>query len=379
MPERKRGEAVILGILTAVPGGWSRSPVGPQTVSYKALQRAGKSLGVRVLVFRPRDVDWRAHRVVGWIWSARGRRWRKIRSPMPDVVYNRVPRRSLEQAGPFQACTRRLVNRGVTLFNPGFFDKRWVYDVLAGDPRSTGHLPPTSRVHSGGDVLWALEQWHSVFVKPVHGTRGRGLLYLHGGPRRVHFHATGTGRHRTGSMTLRQLMPTLNRLIRRRPYVVQSAVDRARYRQRPFDVRTLVQRGPEGEWLVTGMAGRVAGRGCLATHESQGGFRAPLDPVLRETFPSRVECIRQGLEETALGAAQALQQASSSLLGEMSIDLTLDREGHVWILECNSKPMRFDERGIRHRHHLYLLHYARHLAGRPVLPGARERGVRAAP
>src|SRR5690606_12610226 len=75
------------------------------------------------------------------------------------------------------------------------------------------------------------------------------------------------------SFTLRakQVYPFLTRLTRGRTYLIQQGIDLARYRRRPYDIRVSVQRGGGGNWQVTGMVGKVAGKGKYLTNVARGG------------------------------------------------------------------------------------------------------------
>jgi hypothetical protein len=48
-------------------------------------------------------------------------------------------------------------------------------------------------------------------------------------------------------------------------------------------------------------------------------------------------------------------------LGEMSIDVGLDRNGRPWIFEANAKPMKFDEPEIRKKQLGQVIRYAQFL------------------
>ncbi|MNJ68961.1 Endospore coat-associated protein YheD [compost metagenome] len=53
------------------------------------------------------------------------------------------------------------------------------------------------------------------------------------------------------------------------------------------------------------------------------------------------------LKSNALLIARQIEKGTGYTLGEMSMDLGIDKEGNIWFFEANAKPMKFDEPHIR--------------------------------
>src|SRR5690606_17851603 len=98
--------------------------------------------------------------------------WRRVRNARPDVVYNRVSRRSLERRRDVRRALAILRSAGIPIFNPGFLDKESVYRWLSADPRTAPNLPPYKRLTSTDDLRQAIHKWGAVFMKPVGGSLG---------------------------------------------------------------------------------------------------------------------------------------------------------------------------------------------------------------
>jgi hypothetical protein len=47
--------------------------------------------------------------------------------------------------------------------------------------------------------------------------------------------------------------------------------------------------------------------------------------------------------------------------GEFSLDVGVDRHGHLWIFEMNAKPFRFDEPEIRKKAYRRLIGFSKYL------------------
>lgn len=367
---RGSAQPVLLGVLTATEPH-DRRRLGAQTISYAELARVGRPRGVRVVVFRPQDVA-SDRRVRGYVYDGERRRWRRTETRWPQIVYNRVPRRSVEQRADVQEVLQRLRRAGVPVFNPGFLNKWAIHQILIKDARSAPYIPPTQRLRSLDDARRALEAWGAVYLKPVEGSLGKGIIYL--ARRRGGYVCHGFLGHRYRRGWLARWQDVARILaypISRKDYVVQAAIRRSRLRGRPFDVRCLLHKGGGNRWRVVGMAARVAAPGRVLTHVPRGGERLKLSLALSQAFPPEVRREIPGkLHAAALAAANAVDDHHQGLFAELSVDLTLDQNGRPWILECNAKPSRFDERAIRRRHLRSVVDFARETVRR--LENGRE-------
>ena len=356
---RGSAQPVLLGVFTAT-GPDDRRRLGAQTIDYTALARVGRPRGVRVVVFRPQDVG-PDRRVRGYVYDRERGRWRRVETRWPHIVYNRVPRRSFEQRPDVQEVLQRFRRAGVPVFNPGFLNKWTIHEILTSDPRTAPYIPPTQRLRSLEDVRRALDAWKAVYLKPVEGSLGKGIIYVARDRHGYACHGFVGGRYRRGWVARwSDVMRLLAYPVSRKDYVVQAAVPRSRLRGRPFDVRCLLHKGGTGTWRVVGMAARVAAPGRVLTHVPRGGERLDLRLALGEAFPPGLRrAIPRSLAQAAMAAAQAVDDHHEGLFAELSVDLTLDQAGRPWILECNAKPSRFDERAIRRRHLRHVVDFAR--------------------
>ncbi len=341
--------------------------------SHSQVQRkmilAGRRLGVLVFVFAPEMVDLNRKRVRGYtLLGSRVRpRWEQIDFPLPDVVYNRILSRTVEAEAKIIRLKSRLRRvSGLSLFNPGFFNKWRLFRALARVSGSREWLPQTELYQGIPALVRFLRHNRSAFFKPANGRAGSGIFQV--------WRDQGQWfcAFRRGSRTVEERYPKLRSLVRKvdelvrdRTYIIQKRVRLITYRGRKFDVRTLVQKDRRGRWRVTGMGARVAAHGAITTHVPRGGSIAPINRALSSGLGSsgRMRAIRPYLRAVACRIAQAIEGTNRHLFGEMSMDLGVTLNGRVWFFEANAKPMKFDEELIQVKGILRILHYACFLAG----------------
>lgn len=357
----------VLGALTTTPGRPAsplslagRTPFGERTEHFAALSRMARRKGAVFCVFAPAEVDWRTGRVRAAVF--RNGRWTRQVLPLPKVVYNRLPSREVEAHPLVRRTKEHLTRWGITLFNPGFFDKWANHVILARHASMREHLPETEAFQGSAQVERLLRRFGSIYCKPRTGHAGSGIMRLDASPGRYLLRILQKGSVQSEAHpSLRSLALAAARRMAGRSYLVQQTVTVARYRGHAFDFRLLLHKTPAGTWRITGVGIRVAGPGGIATHVPNGGSLAQPKEVLREAFGQSLHHpggVYRHVRSLAAASAQFLDQHYKGRLAEMSMDITAGPEGQVWFLEANAKPMRFDEPKIQQRWRVRLLRYA---------------------
>ncbi|MDF2960165.1 MAG: endospore coat-associated protein [Paenibacillus sp.] len=136
------------------------------------------------------------------------------------------------------------------------------------------------------------------------------------------------------------LLRWLRRFTAQRSYLLQQYLLLQTYSGDAYDVRSLVQKDGTGRWQVTGMAVRQGQGGSLTSNLHGGGTVQPAEPFLVRQFGAdKAKSIAYRLQDLSVQIPEALEKHHGRL-AELGIDFGVDTEGHIWILEVNSKPGR---------------------------------------
>lgn len=338
----------VLGFMSlcSIYAGQRACPyAGDQNFFRDACLLAARTGGL-AYVFDPNDVDWSSLTTRGYTYrvppAGGAGRWTADVFPLPDVVYNRILGRSRELSAPIRKVENLLRSLPDTaaFFNPGYFDKWQVSEALGRDPAIHGLVPRTLRA-TPNSVHELLEGHGMVYVKPRDGFAGRGIIRVERvAPRR--YRVTRL----SGVRPIRSLgdWPMVRRLVgttaRKTPCIVQQGVRLPVYRGRAFDLRAMVQKDESGAWCLTALVAKLAAPGGITTHIRTGGDALMVGPVLARVFGGEAPQVRRRVEEAALAIAAALESGIGRELGELGMDLAVDREGRPWVLEVNAKPGR---------------------------------------
>nr|WP_232345480.1 YheC/YheD family protein [Paenactinomyces guangxiensis] len=284
---------------------------------------------------------------------------------MPNVIYNRIPNRKSEQRKEVQEAIRKLQKTpGVHLFNPSFFDKWTLYKHLLASEEFKSIVPDSTRLDNLRTLQQMSAKYPILYLKPVAGKAGIGMMRITGRKQGYELiYQSMRGKKKLTNLSLASLWPKIQTLCQKRSYVIQQGIPLALYRGSPFDVRMLLQKNGEGVWTFTGAGIRVAGKSAISTHVPMGGRIENIHVVLTEVFGAQKDEVYGRIEEIGLAIARFIEAKQLSKLGEMSIDLGVEKNGRMWFFEANAKPMKFDEPEIRSCSLRRLIQYCLYLSG----------------
>lgn len=212
---------------------------------------------------------------------------------------------------------------------------KWLkFVVLQCDSSVAQHIPAMQR-YSRSNLRRMLNRYRFVVAKPLVGTGGRGVVKIEklGSCRYRYQHAS---RIRTVT-SLRALTRGVNRIRRRRRYMVQQGIRLAKIKGRPVDYRVKMVKS-DSRWRITAVVGRVARQGQFVTNICRGGDLLSGYAALRRSFSAKAarqkKATMRGVARTCTGILE--QQFPG--IGSLGYDFGVDRKGRIWMFEVNTKP-----------------------------------------
>nr|WP_280521343.1 YheC/YheD family protein [Paenibacillus mangrovi] len=209
------------------------------------------------------------------------------------------------------------------------------YYVMLKHPALRRYLPKT-RWMTASRTLRMLKAYPSVFIKPNHGSGGGGIIRAKRLSRGYEVRSGSSqkivGRSRSALKAIHSYRSS------RHQYLVQKGLRLAKYHGVIFDIRIYMQK-PKHTWMIAGMVARVAAPHKFVTNYHKGGHAAPLHRVLFSLFhhdqAKAKACLRK-IEKLSMIIAKTLNKRYP--LRELGVDLAIDEDGHIWIIEANSRP-----------------------------------------
>ena len=315
-----------------------------------ACVREGAKLQLDVIIFTPQDVQRkqgpqstgtkmmvRAH-----LYDWQRKRWRRGLREMPPVIYDRCRYQPGSRFRQLKWFRQRFAH--LLYLNHPLGHKGRVQQVLEGDREIARYLPETKALQAVHDVITMSKKYADVYLKPVNGTGGRGIM-------RLRCSGSGNDCSLEGRNALRRIYPKISgpraflcsvaqRRMAGQRYLVQQGIDVRTTDGRVHDFRLVVQKNGHGKWSLTGGAARIGRTRSVTSNLHGGGQAVSLDTMLLRTFSKdKAKQIKERMESMGLRIAERLE-AHYGRLCELALDIAVDRKGHPWLLEINPKPAR---------------------------------------
>ncbi len=309
---------------------------------FKKLTTAGKQLGIDVFVFTPEEVDNASRKILAQQYDPNASRWVRRKIPFPNVIYDRC--RQLRSKRFVQLKRFRAQYPNLLYLNRPLTNKWKMHLIFQQNEDIDKHLPFTKLYNSANDLQQALKKYPLLFLKPIHGTGGRGIIRIQKtADQQVIVRGRNANRHiikpfRISAGTVSRKLGGWNMSGR---YIIQQGIDLTLDDGRVHDYRLLIQKNGSGNWEVTGCAGRIGAHRSVTSNLHGGGKAMPMEKLLKlwGFSDEKILSVRSQADQLAHHVAEHLERHFGSLC-ELALDLAIDRKGNIWLLEVNQKPSR---------------------------------------
>lgn len=359
----------VVGIFTAGFKNFSQAPLGQRTFYFAKLLANAQSAGVLPILFGVQHIQWEEGLVNGFLYDRKKDRWLTLLVPLPNVVYDRIPNRRIEQLDSIQNLKQKLQKEyGIPWFNPGFFNKWELYQRLAKNEAIRSFLPETILFQNKHDLFEMLKKYDHLYLKWVSGSHGNGVYEIKkdkNGRWNCYFRDEEGRIHSFFATDKASLIRHLNSDVTKGQYIIQQGIDLIKHKGNPVDFRLHMNKRQDGTWTVTALAAKVSSEHSPTTHLVSGGEIKTIEEIFLDT-ENRHTAIKR-LRETALLVSETLDKLSSGFIGEIGLDIGIDQKGNTWLFEANAKPGRSiyshpSFQKLERINHLFLFEYATALA-----------------
>nr|WP_243735027.1 YheC/YheD family protein [Paenibacillus turpanensis] len=259
--------------------------------------------------------------------------------PIPAVIHNRA----LYFKKPSIQKASRLLSCDTILFNQKNRYSKWHIHRLLNESDAVRQYLPYTMIASIQNVGQMKQRFDALIIKPRSSSIGIGVMKLEkiGGSWKLSYRPTnGAWKSVIGT---KQINRILYPKLRTGRYIVQQYLPLATYKGRPFDLRVSVQRGGNGEWGITGMVCKIAGKRKFVTNVARGGSVRTLEDVLKEYPQLNPERVRKDVEEAAMLIARRLDEELPRL-ADLGMDIGIAADGTPLFIECNGRDQRYSFR-----------------------------------
>lgn len=318
-----------------------------------------------VVVFALDKVDITNRLVEGYCFNPVKNLWQRGIFPYPSSIYRSI---GLDD----QWKNHFLSVIGDKVFNNHYFGKWETYQWFSEDSEINPRLPYTVLYESPQDVLDLLERFKKIYIKPVSGLRGRGVVQASTEDKTVVFKYRDQGVNCQAAFeNPSEVCEYIQKRFCDRRYLIQQAIDLIEYNGGIIDFRYIVQKNQANRWVCNALVARKGDKGSIVSNISNGGTAFPAVDILKKVISSSEENIldwKEKIESFAIDVCNALDEYGIHC-GTLGLDIGIDKQGQLWLIEINNRDP--DPRFALdiHDEQLYLtlktspLFYAKSLAG----------------
>lgn len=328
----------VIGLLTEIT--LKEEGIDLKSIHDYCLELANYSdeIGAIFYVFSMPD-QWTAPSIEGYFYENDA--WKRYTLPFPQVIHNRLHNRTNERRQMFQDFTLALQEWKIPYFNDHFLDKWTVYKQLQEAAHLQPFLPDTALYSKETLKSW-LEQYSTIFIKPINGSQGKQIFKVCKVPDGFALSYSSIQQEVSSTYSnYAELYKRLSTHIKKKHYIIQQGLDLLDLDGRPVDFRYLCHRGENHRWRVTSSTARASKAGYFVSNLAQGGEMLTVSKALRTRYERNALLhLRQHLKEIALEVADVVGMVSEGIYGELGIDLAIDQTGRPWIIEVNTKPSK---------------------------------------
>lgn len=347
---------------------------------YRRMILEGRKRGLDIYVFTPADVHPGGKQIEAMIYHE-GKGWSREWRSFPDLIFDRC---RIQRNRRFQQLLAFREKYGHLLFLNRPLRNKWtIHQTLLQKSNFREHLPETALFQDMSDVNRMLKVSSLVYLKPINGTGGRGILRIERGSSEANTVLVQGRDQKRRIITPRKVhLSRLGSLLQhwnmKDKYLVQKGIQLQLPNGRVHDYRMLVQKNGEGQWELTGCAGRMGAEKSVTSNLHGGGQAIAMNRLMKQWIDDddlRAE-INTTAEKFGIEVASFLEDTYGDLC-ELALDLAIDRSGRIYLLEVNPKPARevfarIGERDIYYKAITQPLEYAlwvyRNQPSRPAKP-----------
>lgn len=211
---------------------------------------------------------------------------------------------------------------------------KWVKWQIIDRIQALRSIQPETALYSQRRLKHYLNTFRTVFVKPLSSFGGKDVIQL----RKVGDNVSVVYGKKKLSIKMPSIYDYIERIRKRRAFIVQQGIELLLLKGSPVDLRTIVQLNEQKKWEVTGMFAKVAKKGMVVTNVKVGGKAFPVPNYLKQlklNKQARVKTIER-MKDLSVSISKAFhKQYRNKIYG---LDLGLSHNGRLWLIELNTIP-----------------------------------------
>ncbi|UII56855.1 YheC/YheD family protein [Cytobacillus spongiae] len=307
---------------------------------FTEIAKRSHSFGIICYRFVPTNINPVTQQITGEQFDHREHRWVSCEFPLPSILYDRCFYREDTHSRQCKTIVSWLKKRkDLKFLGYGLPNKLDIFQALSHSSLAP-YLPHSIEVNAGEQLLELLLNCNPILLKPTSGSQGNGIFLVE--KQQDGFHVRTDKREKQITHTFADqetLVKWGNQLVRKREYLMQPFLYLSNQENRPYDIRSFLQKDQDGIWRLIGRGIRTGSEGGIISNISAGGSISDFENWLSQFSISMQHYLVEELQDI-YNKLPHLLESSFFPLFEIGLDIGVANDGAIWILDVNSKPGR---------------------------------------
>ena len=317
-----------------------------------------------IIAFSWKDMDHKTETIIGYLYNSSTKEWEKGTFPFPTVLVKgmRLSKNRIKFLKDLY---------GSRFFNSNSINKWEMYQYLSDNKELLPHLPKTVLYKRPKDVLNGLKRFGTVYVKPIYGLKGIGIMKMVAEPSRYSIQYRFKQKNKTIHLsTEKELLNYVKNHLKKNKYIIQEQIDSQLQKGHIIDFRIFLVKNQTGQWEDVGMIARKGSKGSIVSNLSNGGRSNKVIKLMATTFhisETQVLSIQEAMSSIAIKAAKEIDKYEN--IYRHGVDIAIDRHQHISLIELNHRYPAFKKsfpKDAVTKIYYSRLSYAKYLAGFPL-------------
>ncbi|MDF2699991.1 MAG: hypothetical protein K0Q49_1547 [Haloplasmataceae bacterium] len=320
---------------------------GAQTNLFKKMVKIAKSKGILVYVSTIDQFNWDRELVRGYCYDFDKDEWYRDYFPLPNIIYDRglnickynYGKLATEFIDKTEKYNIKFINEPKAI---EVISSKWDTNVmLNANEKTKKYIPETLELNTN-NLKYMLNKYETIYLKLNDGYGGAGIICIdkiNDDTYKV-IHKKRDGNNNKDRVAKTDIVNVVKDIIQGEDYtmghyIVQQGIKFIEHQGRGFELRALMIKNNEGNWLRTAVVGRIRG----STKEFINywdGFDLS-SKLIKDNLAEHETAIRNKINNLTREVSTVIEQ-NNLHMGEVAIDIGIDENMNLYIIELNSKP-----------------------------------------
>jgi glutathione synthase/RimK-type ligase-like ATP-grasp enzyme len=284
-----------------------------------------------VFFFAPK-VDFDTMTVEGHTYSKKNG-WRRGIHEIPKCIFNNA----ITSHEPSLETIRQFRQLDWYMFNQLIANKWRMTKVMRRWQPLAPHIPDTDFLVKPEEIDVFLSKYPAVYIKPLTGSGGRGIMRVQWTEDKTHYQITGDTE---AVMTRDEFYPFIKKCLEQTYYIYQQEVPLMSVDDRKIDLRVFVVLDGEKQWRAISTVAKLGADDKIVTNLAAGGEMRSYDWLANEAKKQGIPMpTQEQIEQVAISAGDSISPDYPKVT-HLGIDVALDTNGNLWMLDLNPSPTR---------------------------------------